>query len=259
MKYILASCIVGLEVIAGQDEGYQMNTKFSKMNLDMIVYEEIRDGLIRGEYVPGQRISVDDIAERYGVSRTPTLQALKLLINDNVLDLLGNGKIIVPTYSAKQANDIINARLVFEKYAVEQCCMAKNSNVVKMLRKTAESCQSYLEQGDVFHSHKEDLNLHRQLVESADNDCITDVYVKVQGRYLIANFMTQEYRTRTQGQAAADHNAFLDYLDNWDAENAWRVMEKHISNTREQIIKALELHNYKIEIGETCNQEIATE
>ena len=39
----------------------------------------IRDKVIRGVYPPGHRLTEDDLAEQYGVSRIPVREALRLL------------------------------------------------------------------------------------------------------------------------------------------------------------------------------------
>ena len=33
-----------------------------KKNLDMVVYEKIKDSLIKGEYLPGQKIYIDELS-----------------------------------------------------------------------------------------------------------------------------------------------------------------------------------------------------
>ena len=40
-----------------------------KKNLDIIVYEHLREKIIRGEWTPGQAIAVDELTAEYGVSR----------------------------------------------------------------------------------------------------------------------------------------------------------------------------------------------
>lgn len=62
-----------------------------KSNLDTIIYNLIVDSLFLGEYQMGQTILLDEFANKYEVSRTPVIQAVKLLVNDGILESMSNG------------------------------------------------------------------------------------------------------------------------------------------------------------------------
>ena len=67
-----------------------------KKNLDKIIYDQIIDSFILGEYKMDDAISLDVLCEKYEVSRTPVVQAVKLLVNDGVLEKLSNGRVWFP-------------------------------------------------------------------------------------------------------------------------------------------------------------------
>ena len=69
-----------------------------KNNLDTIIYEHIVDSLLQGEYSMGQTILLDEFANKYEVSRTPVTQAVKLLANDGLLEVMSNGRVMVPIF-----------------------------------------------------------------------------------------------------------------------------------------------------------------
>ena len=56
-----------------------------KNSLDEILYEHIVESLINGDYEMGQNLTLDELAHRFEVSRTPVVQAVKLLANDGIL------------------------------------------------------------------------------------------------------------------------------------------------------------------------------
>ena len=63
-----------------------------KNSLDEILYEHIVESLINGDYEMGQNLTLDELAHRFEVSRTPVVQAVKLLANDGILQIMGNGR-----------------------------------------------------------------------------------------------------------------------------------------------------------------------
>ena len=90
-----------------------------KKNLDKIIYDQIIDSFILGEYKMDDAISLDVLCEKYEVSRTPVVQAVKLLVNDGVLEKLSNGRVVVPTFDQNQIKNICDVRLMIEKHAIE--------------------------------------------------------------------------------------------------------------------------------------------
>ena len=91
-----------------------------KSNLDTIIYDHIVDSLICGEYKMGQKILLDEFAEKYEVSRTPVIQAVKLLANDGLLETMSNGRIVVPSFEYEQIKEVCETRLLIEQYAIKK-------------------------------------------------------------------------------------------------------------------------------------------
>jgi DNA-binding GntR family transcriptional regulator len=54
------------------------------------VADAIVDGVMKGRYVPGQRLIAADLAEEYGVSRAPVREALHMLAGEGVVELIAN-------------------------------------------------------------------------------------------------------------------------------------------------------------------------
>lgn len=46
-----------------------------KKNLDVTIHEAFLEEILQGNWKPGQALNLDELAERYGVSRTPIQQA----------------------------------------------------------------------------------------------------------------------------------------------------------------------------------------
>lgn len=72
---------------------------------DEILYDRIIESLIFGDY---------DMGEKFEVSRTPVVQAVKLLTNDGVLTVMSNGRVYVPEYKYETVRQICEVRLLVE-------------------------------------------------------------------------------------------------------------------------------------------------
>lgn len=108
-----------------------MLRKFEKLNKkrpDFVdeVYEVLLDAISDGTLAPGTRLTQEEIAEQFQVSRSPVLQALRLLKKDGLVqDAPGRGVLVAPLdpdwigklYEVRGALDSLAARLAAERKA----------------------------------------------------------------------------------------------------------------------------------------------
>jgi DNA-binding GntR family transcriptional regulator len=90
------------------------------------VYKVLLDAISEGSLAPGTRITQEEIAEQLEVSRSPVLQALRLLKKDGLVqDAPGRGLLVTPLdaawisnlYEIRGALDSLAARLAAERGA----------------------------------------------------------------------------------------------------------------------------------------------
>ena len=72
-----------------------------KKNLDDIVYETICMGFVSGDYVAGTRLDPTELAERYQISKTPIIQALKRMAHEHIVELMPGGKYEIPVATGR--------------------------------------------------------------------------------------------------------------------------------------------------------------
>lgn len=203
-----------------------------KKNLDKIIYDQIIDSFILGEYKMDDAISLDVLCEKYEVSRTPVVQAVKLLVNDGVLEKLSNGRVVVPTFDQNQIKNICDVRLMIEKHAIEHFLSETGelSLLLDQLEICAKKCEEYLDRGDFLELSKTDLRFHRVLVSGARNEYLSELYKRIQGQFLVANYLVLPLRNRNFRSTVDDHYKLLEYLRNKDMEQSEKMIAGHINN-----------------------------
>ncbi len=70
--------------------------------------------------MPGERISVDDIAQRMGVSRTPVTDGLKRLAVEGLVEIVPRRGTFVSSLTAKDVAELFDVRAVIELYAAQR-------------------------------------------------------------------------------------------------------------------------------------------
>lgn len=84
-----------------------------------LIYRQLKDALMNGDFFPGQRLIVRELAERFETSPMPVRQALQRLTSEEALiDLLHRG-VIVPKASVNVISDLVRVRCMVEGAAAE--------------------------------------------------------------------------------------------------------------------------------------------
>lgn len=201
-----------------------------KSNLDVIIYEHILDALILGEYKMGQMILLDELTDRYEVSRTPVTQAVRLMANDGLLEVMNNGRVKVPVFNDEQIKKICEVRFLLESFAVDEN-LKKNDNFDGLygeMINIAEKGQRALDMGDKLKFNKYDLAFHKTLIDGASNEFLTDSYKRVQGKFIVANYLILPLQERSFEKAANSHLEIAEKLKARDAEACKDMLKQHI-------------------------------
>lgn len=77
-------------------------------------YRELRRALVRGDYAPGARLRIDELARRYDVSSSPLREALNRLSGQGLVRVLENRGFRVAPLTAEGVSDLARVRLLVE-------------------------------------------------------------------------------------------------------------------------------------------------
>ena len=174
-----------------------------KKNLDVTIHEAFLEEILQGNWKPGQALNLDDLAERYGVSRTPIQQALKRMHTQGMVVFSSKGHFSVPTFSEKEVCDIIEMRLLLEHQALTDIQNKLLPMDFETLERLAGECVASNKTSNIVQTRRTDLDFHRILVEQAGNRCLSEVYDRIQGQFIVANYLLTSH-TRSQQQVASD-------------------------------------------------------
>jgi DNA-binding GntR family transcriptional regulator len=84
------------------------------------VAEEIRMEILRNVLRPGTRITEEGLAERYGLSRTPIREALRLLTRESLLVHVPRAYYEVATINLDEMDDLYTMRVAIEERVAER-------------------------------------------------------------------------------------------------------------------------------------------
>ena len=109
--------------------------------LRLQVAERIRQELVLGHYEPGQRFTEKALAEKLSVSRTPAREALSILGESGVLEILPKGGYAVPNFSPHDIKNIYELREYLEIPALLKVVDNMTDALAQTLSRTIEEME----------------------------------------------------------------------------------------------------------------------
>ena len=101
------------------------------------VFERVEDDILSGKYAPGEMLTELKLCAELDVSRTPVREALKRLMQENLIYETGKG-MAVCRFDEDDINDIYEIRSRIEGLAFSMCAEKITDEELKKLRDTLE-------------------------------------------------------------------------------------------------------------------------
>ena len=87
-----------------------------------VVFQTLRQAILRGELEPGERLMEIHLANRLGVSRTPIREAIRKLELEGLVVMIPRRGAIVASITEKDLKDVLEVRRTLEIMAGEMAC-----------------------------------------------------------------------------------------------------------------------------------------
>ena len=98
------------------------------------VYEQLRHKIIYGDILPGQKVTLRNLAEQFGVSFIPVREALWQLETEKVIVIERNKFIRVNTLTPAEMKEALAIRLKLEAEVAERACELRPPELLPRLR-----------------------------------------------------------------------------------------------------------------------------
>lgn len=196
---------------------------------------ELREAILTGGYAPGERIRQDDLAERYGASRVPVREALRMLEAEGLLTLVANTGAWVAELSLAEADELYRIRERIEPLLLSYSAPNLSVDAIDRLAELADAMESA---ADVEEFLALDREFHLGSYAPADTAVLGELVIRLWNR-------TQHYRRaftrvfRSTGDRSPhyDHHLIVTALRRGDSEEAERTLATHIRRTRLELAR----------------------
>lgn len=195
------------------------------------VARRLRALIQSGELKPAARLNEAELAARFGISRTPLREAIKILATEGLLDLLPNRGSRVASISLAEIEEMAEVIAGLEATAGELACrMATEAEIDAIADLHARMAEAY-ERRDVPSYFELNRTIHDAIMAAARNAPLQGIYANLSGRIQRARYTA--HKTPDQWRRAlADHERMVDLLRQRDGEALGRLMREHVRSKK---------------------------
>jgi DNA-binding GntR family transcriptional regulator len=199
----------------------------------------LRTMIVKGELRPGNRISEQRLCTRFGVSRTPLREALKVLSAEGLVHLLPNKGATVVRVTRTEVEEIIPILGTLSGLAAELACRNLEEawlvRIQAMHRQMVEYFRGGQEEG------YSDLNraIHEAIFQAAKNRSLMEAYQVLEMR--LQTLMVMAPKTAPQwAEAVDDHMRMMKALEARDVAQFSLEARHHVRHQAEVLRSTLD-------------------
>lgn len=216
-----------------------MRSVINKTDLVEQVHGALIDGIVNGELQAGERLTQEEIAGRFGVSRQPVLQAILLLRQQGLIFESPNKRgLFVAPLDAEFLTNLYEVRSALDGTAAAAAARrsgpARRSRGLELIRRGREAVAS----GDLRQLVRADKEFHMFIYQAADNPLLLATATQHwhHTQRAMSAYLSQVGSLRS---VWTEHQQILEAVLKHDARGAERLSRKHADNSLEQLLERL--------------------
>ena len=195
----------------------------SYLPLRDVVFNTLRNAILRGDLKPGERLMEMHLANKLGVSRTPIREAIRMLEQEGLAVTIPRKGAQVAKMTEKDLQDVLEIRDALDELAVSM-----------ELKESMKDFEIATRSGDVRKIVEADEAFHNVIYRMADNPKLETI---------VNNMREQTYRYRyeyvkgnsTYNQLIDEHAKIIAGFEKKHSEYVKAIMHTHLENQIEAV------------------------
>ncbi len=205
------------------------NAQAAEPLLSERIRRSLADDIAAGSLRPGTPLDEQQLAQRFGTSRTPAREALRQLAMDGLVEVRPRRGAVVAEMSIERLTDM------FEMSAeMEALCVRLASNRMRPLERARlarlhESSATLVEAGDIAGYATFNLAFHEAIYSATHNSYIAEQALALRNR--MAGFRrAQLFEPQRVRRSFEEHRDILEAMMRGEGDEAARRMRAHLMN-----------------------------
>lgn len=193
---------------------------------------QIADEIVSGALEPGSPLDEQELAARFGVSRTPVREAIRQLSASGLVSVRPHRGAVVALPTPDQLNDMFEAMAELEALCAGMA--ARNMTIVerRRLESVHNELRSLVQKGDPGRYHEMNEAFHALIYAGSHNGYLAEMTLMTRAR--VAPFRRAQFRAWGRlGGSYQEHDRIVQAILRGDHAGAVEAMRAHIGIVRD--------------------------
>ncbi|HBR1311141.1 MULTISPECIES: GntR family transcriptional regulator [Klebsiella] len=213
-------------------------------SLNETIYVSIRELILTGQFIPGSKLKISELAGRFDVSLNVVREALNRLTGELLVDMAPQQGFSVRGLYQEELIDLTEQRIMFESIALRKAIASGDiewqGRLIASNHRLVHTPQTLPENPDKlnpdWHSRHEDFNFI--MMENCGSKWLFLMIKQLAEAYLIYQRVLLPI-VPNQGERNTDHNELLQAILDSDSERAVAILTQHLNQTRDAMLNVL--------------------
>jgi DNA-binding GntR family transcriptional regulator len=198
------------------------------------VTSELRQQIIAGSLLPGDRLVERELAERFGVSRVPVREAIRALVAEGFVHFETPRRTVVRRLTPTDVKELFELREALEVYAAGLAASRATPQDLAEVRELIDRAAAATEAGDAEAITDVNSRLHERIVAMAGNSLLTEALEPVAGRL---RWMTR--RNEEWPQLLVEHRELYEAIASGEPDRARAHALTHVRTNYRSTVRHL--------------------
>lgn len=205
-----------------------------------VAIEQLRDAILRGLYLPGEKLVETRVAAELRISRAPLREAASALAEEGLLVKRPFSGYSVPELSHKSVIDLFSTRTALETFAVEQCWEKRDAAFRAEIDARHRALLDTVQVRNQAEAIKAELNLHGLVYEWSGNDLLLNLWRMIAGKLQIYWSAHQRVHDR-YGPLRDAHEDYVALLKGDDLAAMEAEIQAHMQRGLATLVRRLDM------------------
>lgn len=190
------------------------------------ILETIRDAIMTGALKAGEKVAEPDLAERFGISRTPIREAFRQLESEGYLTVIPRKGAVVTSFSPRDVEEFYAIKSILEGYAARRACEKLSDKDIERLRSINDRLRHLAEIGDIKNFFRIHSDFHDIFIKAADNEKLYELVSNLVRRFQRMRYASLSFPGRMK-ISVQEHDRIIEAFLKRDANKAETLVRKN--------------------------------
>ena len=202
------------------------------------VCERIRSAILHGEIKPGSKLTEQDLASEYEVSRTPVREAIRQLEVEKLVSRTPFVGVTVRQLAPEEVVELLDIREVLEGLVARLATRHMDAAHLQRLKKSLQQLTGCARKGEVAAYLDHALEFRRVLVECCRSETLSEYVLALENRLRLVGNRTAMLPGRMEA-AVQEHEKLLKAITAGDEARAEALNRERIQHIRDALVRSI--------------------